>query len=108
MANSTGYQVSANELDSFANYLQNTTVSEINTAAQGVTSANGFDVNAFGVILGQTMGVPSRIAMAVVASQLHALSQKISGVATNTKATAAQYAQNESSVATSFQNVQGA
>jgi hypothetical protein len=107
MSDSTGYQVSATELDSFANYLQHTTVSEIATAATGVTSANGFDVNAFGVILGQAMGVPCRIAMGVVASQLHGLSQKISTTATNTKTTATQYSNNDATIAGSFTNLRG-
>lgn len=107
MANNSGYQVVTADLNKFADYLNNTTVSEINTAAQGVTSANGFDVNAFGVALGQAMGVPCRIAMGVVAGQLRSLSQKMSGVATNTKDTATQYSQNDSNVANSFQNLQG-
>jgi DUF2075 family protein len=107
MADSNGYQVAPADLNTFADYLNNTTVNEINTAAQGVTSANGFDVDAFGVVLGQTMGVPSRIAMGVVADQLKALSQKIAGVATNTRTTATTYSQNDSNVATSFQNIQG-
>lgn len=107
MSDSTGYQVRASELDSFANYLQNTTVSEINTAAQGVTSANGFDVNAFGVILGQAMGVPCRIAMGVVAAQLRGLSQKISTTAQNTRTTATQYANNDAAVADSFTSLRG-
>lgn len=107
MADNSGYQVTASDLNKFADYLDNTTVNEINTAAQGVTSANGFDYNAFGLILGQTMGIPSRIAMATVADQLKSLSQKISGVASTTKDTATQYTQNESDVAASFQDIQG-
>lgn len=107
MADSNGYQVTPADLDKFAEYLNNTTVSEINTAAQGVTSANGFDVDAFGVLLGQSMGIPSRIAMGVVADQLKSLSQKIAGVASNTKDTASNYSQNDSNVASSFQKLQG-
>ena len=107
MADGSGYTVTPSDLEKFADYLNNTTVSEINTAAQGVTSANGFDVNAFGVVLGQTMGVPSRIAMGVVADQLKSLSQKIAGVASTTKDTANNYTQNDSNVASSFQKLQG-
>lgn len=107
MADNSGYQVVTSDLDSFADYLNNTTVSEINTAAQGVTSANGFDINAFGLILGQTMGVPCRIAMGVVADQLKSLSQKIGDTAGATKDTATQYQQNESDVSSSFTNIQG-
>lgn len=108
MADGSGYQVTATDLDKFADYLTNTTAAEINDAAQGVTSANGFDVDAFGIFLGQAMGVPCRIAMGVVANQLKSLSQKISTVADDTKSTATQYTQNESDVANTFQNLQGA
>jgi hypothetical protein len=108
MADSSGYQVTTGELNSFANYLETTTVSEINTAAQGVTSANKADVNAFGIALAQAMAVPCRIAMGVVASNLHGLSQKISGVSDTTKTTASRYDQNESDVATTFTDVRGA
>jgi hypothetical protein len=101
-----GYQVTTGDLDKFADYLNNTTVSEINTAAQGVTSANGFDIDAFGVFLGQAMGWPCRIAMGVVADQLKSLSQKIGSVATDTKSTSTQYSDNETNVAASFQNLQ--
>jgi hypothetical protein len=107
MADNNGYQVDPSDLDKFADYLNNTTVPEINTAEQGVTSANGFDVNAFGVLLGQSMGVPSRIAMAAVAGQLKSLSQKITGVAGATKDTATNYTRNESNVQASFTNLQG-
>jgi hypothetical protein len=108
MADSSGYQVVTGELNSFANYLETTTVSEINTAAQGVTGANKADVNAFGVALAQAMAVPCRIAMGVVASNLRGLSQKISGVSDTTRTTANTYDQNEADVATTFSDVQGA
>lgn len=107
MSDGSGYQVTTGDLEKFSQYLSGTTVSEINQAAQGVQNANGFDVDAFGVILGQAMGVPCRIAMGVVADQLKSLSSKISTVADATKNTATQYSQNESDVATSFQNIQG-
>jgi DUF2075 family protein len=107
MADGSGYQVDPADLDTFAQYLSGTTVSEINQAAQGVHGANGFDINAFGVILGQAMGWPCRIAMGVVADQLTSLSSKISTVADATKNTAAQYTRNESDVANSFQQIQG-
>jgi hypothetical protein len=93
MADSSGYQVVTGELNSFANYLESTTVSEINTAAQGVTSANKADVNAFGVALAQAMAVPCRIAM---------------GVSDTMKTTVSSYDQNEADVATTFTDVRGA
>jgi hypothetical protein len=108
MADSAGYQVAASELNDFAGFLDDTTVSEINTAAQGVASANKADINAFGIALGQSMGIPCRIAMGVVADNVKKLSDKVSSDAKNTRDTATQYSQNETSVATSFDNVLGA
>jgi hypothetical protein len=108
MADGTGYQVAASDLNDFADYLDDTTVDEIKTAAQGVSSANKADINAFGIALGQSMGVPCRIAMGVVADTLNTLSAKVSTDARTTRDTATNYSQNESDVATSFNHVQGA
>jgi phage-related protein len=108
MSDSSGFQVATADLNKFADYLSGTTVSEIDQAAQGVQSANGFDIDAFGLILGQAMGWPCRVAMGVVADQLKSLSSTLSSVADATRNTATRYSVNESTVATSFQNIQGA
>ena len=108
MADGTGYQVAASDPNNFADFLDDTTVDEIKTAAQGVSSANKADINAFGIALQKSMGVPCRIAMGVVADTLNKLSTKVATDARTTRDTATSYSRNESDVATSFNNVQGA
>lgn len=103
----SGYQVSPADLDKFADYLNNTTVSEIKTASSGVQSANGGDVSSFGVALGQVLGIPCRIALAAVHDQLNSLADKIGGVASDTKKTGTTYSQNDTNVAGTFQKIQG-
>jgi hypothetical protein len=97
-----GFQVSPDALTGFAGYLEGTTASEISTAAGGVSSANGFDADAFGVFLGQTLGVPSRIAMGVAASELKNLVDKVKQTAADTRTTAQNYTQNDQDSAGSF------
>jgi Excreted virulence factor EspC, type VII ESX diderm len=102
----SGFQVTPDELTSFASYLESTTAGEIGTAASGVTSANGLDVSAFGVFLGQTLGVPSRIAMGVASSELKNLADKIKQTADDTRTTAQNYTQNDQDSAGSFDSMQ--
>lgn len=108
MANGNGFQVAPSELTDFASYLETTTADEITKSSQGVTNANKFDFNAFGLFLGQTLGVPSRIAMAVASGELNTLAGKIRQTATDTRTTAQQYAQNEGGVTGTFNSIQGA
>ncbi|MGW7576262.1 type VII secretion target [Streptomyces sp. NPDC054765] len=83
--------VDTDGLKRFADYLKNDTVSEISRASDGVHSLNGGDVDAFGVLLAQALGVPARIAMAVAADHLDDLAHTMADVAKSVQDTASVY-----------------
>lgn len=70
-------QVAPDELITFARYLHSTTGPEVSHAADQVHRANGFDNNAFGVLVAQFLAVPARIAMGVVARNLSDVADEI-------------------------------
>ncbi|HEX3787336.1 MAG TPA: hypothetical protein VHW44_05705 [Pseudonocardiaceae bacterium] len=107
MAGADGYQVDPQELTTFASYLTGTTETAVTTASNGVKSANGFDNNAFGILLAQILSAPARIAMDEVESNLGNLSQEITGAAQTTTQTASEYSNTETSNAASFTAIDG-
>ncbi|MFD2416027.1 hypothetical protein [Amycolatopsis pigmentata] len=70
-------QVAPDELITFARYLDSTTGPEVSHAADQVRAANGFDNNAFGVLVAQFLAVPARIALGVVAGNLSGVADEI-------------------------------
>ncbi|HVV09555.1 hypothetical protein [Amycolatopsis sp.] len=86
-----GFEVDPAELKTFGSYLTNTTVPAVKDAAGGVHSANGFDNQAFGIVLAQILAVPARIAMGVVAGNLDTLSDNITKTADATNKAAEAY-----------------
>jgi hypothetical protein len=83
--------VDTDGLEQFADYLKSDTVYAIRRASDGVHALNGGDVNAFGVLLAQVLGVPARIAMAVAADHLDDLAHTMTDVARSVKDTASVY-----------------
>jgi hypothetical protein len=75
----------------FADYFENDTVHAIKQAADGVHALNGGDVNAFGVLLAQILGVPARIAMGVAGDHLDDLAHTMADVAKSVQDTASVY-----------------
>jgi hypothetical protein len=100
-----GYTVDPTQLNKFASYLNDTAHSEINDAASGVQSANGFDNAAFGIFAAQLLAVPARIAMAVAVTNLNKLAGEISDAGRLTTTTASNYQQNEQNNAGAFTDI---
>lgn len=70
-------QVLPEELTTFARYLDSTTGPEVSHAADQVRAINGFDNNAFGVLVAQLLAVPARIALGVAAGHLSDVADEI-------------------------------
>ncbi|MDT8913868.1 hypothetical protein [Amycolatopsis sp. PS_44_ISF1] len=87
----SGFTVNADELHEFSGYLSGTTAPAVKQAAGGVHGANGFDNQAFGILLAQILAVPARIAMGVVAGNLDQISADVSATADSTKKAAEAY-----------------
>jgi len=100
-----GYQVDPGELTRFAGYLTQTTAPDVDKSAQSVSSLNGFDVNAFGILVAQVFAVPTRIALGVVSAKMNSLSSEITDAARTTTTTATRYQDNEANQAQAFQSI---
>ncbi|HEY2057728.1 hypothetical protein [Amycolatopsis sp. NBC_01480] len=86
-----GFTVIPDELHKFSGYLTGTTAPAVKEAASGVHGANGFDNQAFGILLAQILAVPARIAMGVVAGNLDKISDDVNATADATKKAAEAY-----------------
>ncbi|TNC29070.1 hypothetical protein [Amycolatopsis alkalitolerans] len=86
-----GFKVDPAELHKFGDYLSRTTAPAVQQSASGVHAANGFDDQAFGVILAQILAIPARIALAAVAGNVDKASQDITQVAESTVKAAEAY-----------------
>ncbi|MFJ9411267.1 hypothetical protein [Streptomyces sp. NPDC101393] len=87
--------VDTDDLKRFADSLENDTVPTIQRVSEGVHTLNGGDVNAFGVLLAQVLGVPARIAMAVTADHLDDLAHTMGDVSKSVRDTASVYEDTE-------------
>jgi hypothetical protein len=83
--------VDTDGLGQFADHVRNDTVYAIRRASDGVHALNGGDVDAFGVLLAQILGVPARIAMAVTAGHLGDLAHTMADVGQSVSDTASVY-----------------
>lgn len=104
----SGYQVDSSQLSDFASYLSNTTGKAVTQAGDDVKSANGFDNNAFGILMAQFWSAPVRIDMAVVHDKIVGdLTNSINDVVKALQNNVTSYNQQETDTASSFQNIQG-
>ena len=102
----SGYQVDPSQLTTFAGYLSNTTGKAVTQAGDDVKSANGFDNNAFGILMAQFWSAPVRIDMAVVHDKIMGdLTNSINDVANLLKQNVTNYGQQETDTSNSFQNI---
>lgn len=95
-----GFSVDPAELRNFGGYLTNTTAPAVQQAASGVHAANGFDDQAFGVLVAQILAVPARIAMATVGDNLDTVSQDVTQAADATTKAAEAYRTQDDNAAT--------
>lgn len=84
-------QVAPDELITFARYLDSTTGPGLSHAAEKVRAANGFDNNAFGVLVAQFLAVPARIALGAVAKNLSGVADEIHDAGSRTWKMAGDY-----------------
>lgn len=95
-----GFSADPAELRKFGDYLTNTTAPAVREAASGVHAANGFDNQAFGVLVAQILAVPARIAMATVADNLDEVSQDVTQAAETTGKAATAYTTQDDNAST--------
>ena len=88
-------QVIPEDLTKFARFLDQTTGPEVAEAAHAVHQANGFDNNAFGILIAQLLAVPARIAMTEVAKNLDKVSDEIRDAGARTWKVASEFEQSD-------------
>jgi hypothetical protein len=97
-------QVAPDELMTFARYLDSTTGPDVSHAADRVRAANGYDNNAFGVLVAQFLAVPARIALGVVAKNLSGVADEIHDAGSRTWKTASDYEETDRTSARALVN----
>ncbi|MGW4486793.1 type VII secretion target [Amycolatopsis sp. NPDC004368] len=85
-----GYTVDPETLTSYASGLDDR-AGRVTASANRVQQVNGADINAFGVFVGQALGVPTRIALGVLHDQVAGAAKAFSDQAGNTRTAADKY-----------------
>lgn len=99
MASGSGFNVDPAELRNFSQFLSTSTQPAVQSAADRMKAANGFDNQAFGILLAQILAVPSRITMAVVQGEIAGLAGDIGSSASDLKTAADAYEKQDSNAA---------
>ncbi|MDQ0381901.1 hypothetical protein [Amycolatopsis thermophila] len=87
---SGGYEVDPEVLDTYAGGLGDR-AGRVHAEAERVREVNGGDINAFGVAVGQVLGIPTRIALGVLAGQVASAAEVCTAEAENVRAAAEAY-----------------
>ncbi|SFW66594.1 type VII secretion target [Amycolatopsis australiensis] len=98
---SGGYSVTPEVLNTYASGLDDR-ANRVTAAADKVQSVNGADINAFGVLVGQALGVPTRIALAVLHDQIKSAAKAMTDQAANVRTAAQKYSATEADHAAVF------
>ncbi|MEU4673091.1 type VII secretion target [Amycolatopsis sp. NPDC023774] len=85
-----GYTVDPDVLTKYASGLDDRG-GKVTAAANRIQEVNGGDINAFGVVVGQVLGIPTRIALGVLHDQVNGAAKAITDQAGNTRTAADQY-----------------
>ncbi|MFI5613882.1 type VII secretion target [Amycolatopsis sp. NPDC051903] len=91
-----GYTVDPNILQTYATDLDDRG-SKVTSAANRVQQLNGGDINAFGVAVGQVLGIPTRIALGVLHDQVNGAAKAYTDQASNVRTAADQYRSSDTS-----------
>ncbi|HWD00896.1 MAG TPA: type VII secretion target [Amycolatopsis sp.] len=91
-----GYTVDPNVLDEYATGLDDRG-GRATAAADRVKQLNGGDIHAFGVAVGQVLGIPTRIALGVLHDQVHGAAKAYTDQANNVRTAAKAYRGSDSS-----------
>jgi hypothetical protein len=97
----TGYNVDPASLEAYATALDGRG-QRVNAAAERVSTVNGGDINAFGVAVGQVLGIPTRIALGVLHDQVASAGKAFADQVANVRNAATQYRETENSHASVF------
>ncbi|GAB3570680.1 hypothetical protein GCM10027445_24600 [Amycolatopsis endophytica] len=90
MVSGGGYEVDPEVLDTYAGGLDDR-ASRVSAEADQVRHVNGGDINAFGVAVGQVLGIPTRIALGVLADQVRSAAEACTSEAKNVRSAAEAY-----------------
>lgn len=91
-----GYTVNPETLKTYASGLDERSRQVTAAAADRVSTVNGGDINAFGVAVGQVLGIPTRIALGVLHDQIKSAAKAFSDQAANVRTAADHYTTAES------------
>lgn len=97
----SGYTVTPDTLRTYASGLDDR-AKQVTAAADKVHSVNGGDINAFGIAVGQVLGIPTRIALGVLADQIKGAAKAFGDQGTNVRTAADHYTTAESDHATAI------
>jgi hypothetical protein len=85
-----GFTVRPEVLESYSTGLDDR-AQRVVKAAERLDAVSGFDLNAFGVLIGQVLAIPTRIAMADLQGKLHSGAEGATGAAEKVRAAAKIY-----------------
>jgi hypothetical protein len=91
VASGEGFNVDPQQLKDFSTFLSTSTQPAVQSAADRMKAANGFDNEAFGIFLAQIWAIPSRITMAAIQGEISKLVGDIGNSATDVKKAAEAY-----------------
>jgi hypothetical protein len=89
-----GFTVQPDVLDTYATGMDDR-AQRVVKAGERVQAVSGFDLNAFGVLVGQVLAIPTRIALADLNSKLRSASDGATAAAEKVRAAAKAYRENE-------------
>jgi hypothetical protein len=85
-----GFTVEPEVLDSYSTGLDDR-AQRVVQASQRVDAASGFDLNAFGILIGQVLAIPARIALADLQGKLHSAADGATSAAEKVRSAAKVY-----------------
>lgn len=77
----------------------------VQAAADRIGAVNGGDINAFGVAVGQVLGIPTRIALGILRDQVSSAAQSYTTQVDTVRTAASHYRANEGNVTQSFSGI---
>lgn len=95
------FDVKPETLDTYAGGLTQRS-DRVQAAASRIKEVNGGDINAFGVAVGQVLGIPTRIALGVLHDQVSSAAKAFQTQNETVRAAADQYRENEGKVSGNF------
>jgi uncharacterized protein YukE len=95
------FNVHPDTLDAYSGGLSERS-GRVQAAADRIRTVNGGDINAFGVAVGQVLGIPTRIALGVLHDQVSSAAKAFATQDETVRNAAGQYRANEGKLAQNF------